>query len=88
MLPWCPSFSLAVRILLLVRFFAAMHSNIQDADEGTLCNLQLETHAHVFPVFNFWESLISVAVMASGNGRPDRDMRFKVTFILPYTSFR
>lgn len=32
--PWCPSFSLAVRILLLVRFSAAMYSNIQDCDEG------------------------------------------------------
>lgn len=39
--PWCPSFSLAVRILLLVRFSAAMYSNIQDCDE----------------VFNFWEPL-------------------------------
>ena len=46
--PWCPSFSLAVRILILVRFSAAMYCNIQDADEGTQCNLQLETRAHVF----------------------------------------
>jgi hypothetical protein len=46
--PWCPSFSLAVRILILVRFSAAMYSNIQDADEGTRRNLQLETRAHVF----------------------------------------
>ncbi|KAJ8473074.1 hypothetical protein ONZ45_g16435 [Pleurotus djamor] len=39
--PWSPSFSLAVRILLLVRFSAAMYSNIDDCDE----------------VFNFWEPL-------------------------------
>ncbi|KAF9015664.1 glycosyltransferase family 22 protein [Cyathus striatus] len=39
--PWNPSFSLAVRILLLVRFSAAMYSNISDCDE----------------VFNFWEPL-------------------------------
>jgi hypothetical protein len=32
--PWCPSFSLAVRILLLVRISGAMYSNIQDCDEG------------------------------------------------------
>ena len=46
--PWSPSFSLAVRILLLVRFSAAIHSNNQDADEATRCNLQLETCPHVF----------------------------------------
>ncbi|KAJ7204337.1 glycosyltransferase family 22 protein [Mycena pura] len=39
--PWNPSFSLAVRILLLMRFAAAMYSNIDDCDE----------------VFNFWEPL-------------------------------
>ncbi|KAF8215850.1 glycosyltransferase family 22 protein [Mycena galopus ATCC 62051] len=39
--PWNPSFSLAVRILLLVRFTGAMYSNIDDCDE----------------VFNFWEPL-------------------------------
>ncbi|KAI0049268.1 glycosyltransferase family 22 protein [Auriscalpium vulgare] len=39
--PWSPSFSLALRILMLVRFTAAMYSNIQDCDE----------------VFNFWEPL-------------------------------
>src|ERR1700761_4156781 len=32
--PWNPSFSLAVRILLLMRFAAAMYSNIDDCDEG------------------------------------------------------
>ncbi|KAJ7459090.1 glycosyltransferase family 22 protein [Mycena galericulata] len=39
--PWNPSFSLAVRILLLIRFTGAMYSNIDDCDE----------------VFNFWEPL-------------------------------
>ena len=55
--PWCPSFSLAVRILLLVRFSAAMYSNIQDCDEGMRCNpsfKHLLTHSSVF---NFWEPL-------------------------------
>ncbi|KAJ6502660.1 glycosyltransferase family 22 protein [Mycena vulgaris] len=39
--PWNPSFSLAVRILLLIRITGAMYSNIDDCDE----------------VFNFWEPL-------------------------------
>ncbi|KAJ6469635.1 glycosyltransferase family 22 protein [Mycena vitilis] len=39
--PWNPSFSLAVRILLLIRVTGAMYSNIDDCDE----------------VFNFWEPL-------------------------------
>ncbi|KAF8527552.1 glycosyltransferase family 22 protein [Hysterangium stoloniferum] len=39
--PWTPSFSLAFRMLLLLRVSAAMYSNIQDCDE----------------VFNFWEPL-------------------------------
>ncbi|KLO13752.1 asparagine-linked glycosylation 9 protein isoform a [Schizopora paradoxa] len=39
--PWCPSFSLAVRILLLIRVSGAMYSNISDCDE----------------VYNFWEPL-------------------------------
>lgn len=32
--PWNPSFSLAVRILLLIRVTGAMYSNIDDCDEG------------------------------------------------------
>ncbi|KAF9567750.1 glycosyltransferase family 22 protein [Agrocybe pediades] len=39
--PWAPSFSLALRIMLLVRVAGAMYSNISDCDE----------------VFNFWEPL-------------------------------
>ncbi|KAF9486554.1 glycosyltransferase family 22 protein, partial [Pholiota conissans] len=39
--PWVPSFSLAVRILLLIRTAGAMYSNISDCDE----------------VYNFWEPL-------------------------------
>ncbi|KZT08529.1 glycosyltransferase family 22 protein [Laetiporus sulphureus 93-53] len=39
--PWCPSFSVAFRIFLLIRVAGAMYSNIQDCDE----------------VFNFWEPL-------------------------------
>ncbi|KAF9801694.1 hypothetical protein IEO21_10055 [Rhodonia placenta] len=39
--PWCPTFSTAVKIFLLVRVAGAMYSNIQDCDE----------------VFNFWEPL-------------------------------
>ncbi|KAH9944005.1 glycosyltransferase family 22 protein [Epithele typhae] len=39
--PWCPSWSAALRILLLVRVTGAMYSGIQDCDE----------------VFNFWEPL-------------------------------
>ncbi|KAF8899021.1 Alg9-like mannosyltransferase family-domain-containing protein [Infundibulicybe gibba] len=39
--PWSPSFSLAVRILLLMRVTGAMYSNIDDCDE----------------VYNFWEPL-------------------------------
>ena len=32
--PWNPSFSMAIRILLLVRVAGAMYSNISDCDEG------------------------------------------------------
>ncbi|KAI0756565.1 asparagine-linked glycosylation 9 protein isoform a [Daedaleopsis nitida] len=39
--PWCPSWSAALRIMLLVRVAGAMYSGIQDCDE----------------VFNFWEPL-------------------------------
>ncbi|KAI0715109.1 glycosyltransferase family 22 protein [Earliella scabrosa] len=39
--PWCPTWSAALRILLLVRVAGAMYSGIQDCDE----------------VFNFWEPL-------------------------------
>ncbi|KAI0718861.1 glycosyltransferase family 22 protein [Cerioporus squamosus] len=39
--PWCPTWSAAFRILLLVRITGAMYSGIQDCDE----------------VFNFWEPL-------------------------------
>lgn len=39
--PWAPTFSWAVRWLLLIRFSAAMYANITDCDE----------------VFNFWEPL-------------------------------
>ncbi|KAL6304798.1 asparagine-linked glycosylation 9 protein isoform a [Sparassis latifolia] len=39
--PWCPSFSTALKIFLLIRVAGAMYSNIQDCDE----------------VFNFWEPL-------------------------------
>lgn len=39
--PWTPSFSVALRIMLLVRALGAMYSNIDDCDE----------------VYNFWEPL-------------------------------
>ncbi|ESK90937.1 glycosyltransferase family 22 protein [Moniliophthora roreri MCA 2997] len=39
--PWSPSFSLAFRILILIRITGAMYSNIDDCDE----------------VYNFWEPL-------------------------------
>ncbi|KAG8902882.1 mannosyltransferase [Tulasnella sp. 403] len=39
--PWCPSFSVAFRIILLIRVSAAVYSNISDCDE----------------VYNFWEPL-------------------------------
>lgn len=32
--PWCPSFSLAFRIFLMVRVTGAMYANITDCDEG------------------------------------------------------
>ena len=32
--PWCPSWSAALRILLLIRVTGAMYSGIQDCDEG------------------------------------------------------
>ncbi|KAH9858242.1 glycosyltransferase family 22 protein [Lenzites betulinus] len=39
--PWCPTWSAALRILLLIRVSGAMYSGFQDCDE----------------VFNFWEPL-------------------------------
>ncbi|CDO73179.1 Glycosyltransferase Family 22 protein [Trametes cinnabarina] len=39
--PWCPSWSAALRILLLIRVAGAMYTGIQDCDE----------------VYNFWEPL-------------------------------
>ncbi|GJJ13352.1 hypothetical protein Clacol_007604 [Clathrus columnatus] len=47
--PWVPSLSLGFRILLLLRFNAAMYSNIQDCDEGLVSPVVL--------VYNFWEPL-------------------------------
>ncbi|KAJ7786671.1 hypothetical protein B0H16DRAFT_1268502, partial [Mycena metata] len=44
-----PSFSLPVRIPLLVRFTGAMYCNIDDCDEGAV-------------LFNFWEPLHSLEV--------------------------
>ena len=41
-----------------------MHSNIQDADEGTLYNLQLETRAHVFSSVQ----LLGAAYLGRGHG--------------------
>ncbi|KAJ3504710.1 hypothetical protein NLJ89_g7791 [Agrocybe chaxingu] len=41
--PWVPTFSLAVRILALIRVSGAMYSNINDCDEGQ--------------IYNFWEPL-------------------------------
>ena len=32
--PWAPGFSVAFRMLILIRTCAAMYSNIQDCDEG------------------------------------------------------
>ena len=32
--PWIPSFSQAFRLIILVRFFAAMYTSLADCDEG------------------------------------------------------
>lgn len=52
---------MAIRILLLVRFAAAMYSNIDDCDEG-LKFLQLSESKFIFVilVYNFWEPLHSL----------------------------
>lgn len=34
--PWTPSFSVAFRMIIIIRFFAAMYSTISDCDEGAL----------------------------------------------------
>lgn len=31
---WTPSFSVAFRLIIILRFFAAMYSSISDCDEG------------------------------------------------------
>jgi len=57
--PWTPSFSIAVRLLLLIRVSGAMYSNINDCDEGTalfhIVELPLTFLSDL--VFNFWEPL-------------------------------
>ena len=57
--PWTPSFSLAVRLLFLVRISGAMYSNIDDCDEGR-SRLPFKSHFcfnRVLLVYNFWEPL-------------------------------
>lgn len=54
--PWSPSFSVAFRILLLVRVVGAMYSNIDDCDEG-LSRIIISSNVSLRPVFNFWEPL-------------------------------
>lgn len=56
--PWMPGFSLAFRMLLLLRFSAAMYSNIQDCDEGMLkLNTSFKHFRTEILVYNFWEPL-------------------------------
>lgn len=67
--PWCPSLSLAFRMLLLIRVSGAMYSNITDCDEGAhrfaswlvykqavSCWLTRPFNFYT-PVYNFWEPL-------------------------------
>lgn len=57
--PWTPRFSLALRLLFLVRIAGAMYSNINDCDEGGSSLLQCVSFCidRVFLVYNFWEPL-------------------------------
>jgi alpha-1,2-mannosyltransferase len=57
--PWCPSFSVAFRIFLLVRVLGAMYVRLSDCDEGA-CRLSPRTLRGAYSlkiVFNFWEPL-------------------------------
>ena len=88
--PWNPSFSLAVRILLMIRVAGAMYSNIQDCDEGTRSLYQLLYH------FYLWDSdkslifgslyITSIVDMGSRLGRSRRCMPFGAGRILFCTS--
>ena len=57
--PRAPSFSLAVRLLFLVRIAGAMYSNIDDCDEGrsSLSFIGDLLFNRVLVVYNFWEPL-------------------------------
>lgn len=65
--PFTPSLSTAFRLLLLVRFFSAMYSNISDCDESKsiFSAFSLLSQAHktspslwlFLPAFNYWEPL-------------------------------
>ena len=58
--PWAPSFSLAIRLLFLIRIAGAMYSNIDDCDEGwSSLPYKVLTFCFncVFLVYNFWEPL-------------------------------
>ena len=57
--PWTPSFSLAVRLLFLVRISGATYSNIDDCDEGrsSLSFIGDLLFNRVLLVYNFWEPL-------------------------------
>lgn len=69
--PWNPSFSLAVRILLLVRFTGAMYSNIDDCDEGAWRNTRsiglilIQTSLQLLGTPTFLRSWVRVPDMGS-----------------------
>lgn len=55
--PWIPSFSLALRILLLIRVAGAMYSNMDDCDEGEFEFTRYLVYLTLPLVYNFWEPL-------------------------------
>lgn len=54
---WSPSYLVAFRMIILLRFFAAMYSSISDCDEGQSPSPLGLSSAHLLAVFNYWEPL-------------------------------
>ena len=64
--PWIPTFSSAFRLIILVRFFAAMYTSISDCDEGAI--LVLDTGVNADSVGCSVQLLGTVALFDGGQG--------------------
>ena len=70
--PWTPSFGVAVRLIILVRFLAGMYSSISDCDEGESVGERLEGRRNAEPPFCASVQLLGAAPLSrQGEGIPD-----------------